>query len=41
MIENEVPQTDAFFDEFKHIYGYRACLCTKIPVEHEVKKVEL
>lgn len=41
MIENEIPQTDAFFDEFKHIYGYRACLCTKVPVEHEVKKVEL
>lgn len=41
MIENNVPQTDAFFDEFKHIYGYRACICTKEPVEHTVKKIEL
>ena len=41
IIENEVPQTDAFFDEFKHIYGYRACLCTKFPVKHEIKKIEL
>ena len=41
MIENNVPKTDAFFDEFKHIYGYRACICTKAPVEHEVKKVDL
>lgn len=41
MIENNVPKTDAFFDEFKHIYGYRACICTKEPVEHEVKKVDL
>ena len=41
MLVNGVFQKDAFFQEFKHIYRYRACICTPKEVEHEVKRIEL
>ena len=41
MFVNEIYQKDAFFQEFRNIFGYRACICTPCEVEHDVKKVEL
>ncbi len=41
ILVNEVPQADVVFEEFKHIYRYRSCICTKGAVQHEVKKIEI
>ena len=41
MFVNEIYQKDAFFQEFRNIYRYRACICTPCEVEHEVKKIDL
>ena len=41
MFVNEIYQQDAHFEEFKNIYRYRACICTKGEVEHEVEKIEI
>ncbi len=41
MLVNEVSQEDAVFVEFRNIYRYRACICTKGEAEHEVTKIEL
>ena len=41
MFVNEIYQQDAHFLEFKHIYGYRSCICTNKEVEHDVKKIEI
>ena len=41
MFVNEIYQKDAFFQEFRNIFRYRACICTPCEVEHEGKKIEL
>ena len=41
MFVNEIYQQDAKFQEFRNIYRYRACICTKGEVEHEVEKIEI
>ncbi len=41
MLVNEVSQEDVVFVEFRNIYRYRACVCTKGEAEHEVTKIEL
>lgn len=39
--QNEIPQTDAFFHEFRNIYGYRGAVCTNDETTHEVRRIEL
>lgn len=39
--ENERPQADAHFQEFKEISGYRGSICTLQEVSHEVKSITL
>ncbi len=41
MLENGVPQTDAFFKELKTLPDYRISVCTKGEREIEVKKIFL
>jgi len=41
MFVNEIYQKDAFFQEFRNIFRYRACICTPCEVEHEVKKIDI
>lgn len=39
--QDGILQTDAFFHEFRNIYGYRGAVCTAKEATHEISRIEI